>query len=48
MYRMVFLFTPPAFAGTYVPTHGGMVQAELTWMAGSALRWFTEVVAGLV
>jgi len=23
------------------PTHEGMTQAELTWVAGSASRWFT-------
>ena len=25
-----------------VPTHGGIVQAELTWVAGSWPRWFTH------
>jgi len=35
-----------AFAGYSLhlsPTHGWMAQAELTWVAGSALRWFTRL-----
>jgi len=26
---------------SFLPTHGGTAQAELTWVPGSVPRWFT-------
>ena len=36
------LFTPQLSLVLTAPTHRGMAQAEVTWVAGSAPRWFTR------
>jgi len=38
----MFLFTPQLSLVLRAPTHRGMAQAEVTWVAGSAPRWFTR------
>ena len=42
MYRAVCLFTPQLSLVLTAPTHGWVGQAELTWIAGYILRWFTR------
>jgi len=34
-------YTPSFRWVLVVPTHGGIAQAEMTWVPGSVPRWFT-------
>ena len=43
MHHVVCLFTPQFLLVLVVPTHRGMTQAELTWVAGFVPRWFTRI-----